>query len=124
NRTDVEFFVPGSQGGVAATVSGFGAVFADVDQPAGDGFIGRFESLRSGTRIEFLDTYGDVLFSSKVPASPGDAGLSFFGVVFPDARVARVRITAGNRVPGADDTQRGDVVMMDDFLYGEPQGIQ
>src|SRR5262245_34931703 len=44
NRTEVEFFVPGSQGAVAATVTGFGAVFADVDQPAGDGPLGRFDA--------------------------------------------------------------------------------
>jgi hypothetical protein len=50
--------------------------------------------------------------------------LSFFGVVFTDARIAHVRITSGNAVPGADDTRRQDVVMMDDFIYGEPTGIQ
>ena len=68
--------------------------------------------------------HGELLFSSFVPASPGDRGLSFFGVVFTDARIAHVRITSGNAVPGADDTGKQDVVMMDDFLYGEPAGIQ
>jgi len=46
--------------------------------------------------------------------------LSFIGIVLDDARIARVRITTG-AVPGADDTAREDVVMMDDFIYGEPQ---
>jgi hypothetical protein len=56
-----------------------------------------------------------------VPASPGDASLSFFGIVFNKAKIARVKITTGNRAPGRNDTRRRDIVMMDDFLYGEPQ---
>jgi hypothetical protein len=43
--------------------------------------------------------------------------------VLQDARIARVRITAG-AVPGSDDTKKLDVVMLDDFIYGEPQVIQ
>ena len=38
-------------------------------------------------------TMDKLLFSSFVPASPGDGSLSFFGIVFEDARIARVRIT-------------------------------
>jgi hypothetical protein len=124
NRTVVEFFVPGSQGTVAATTTGFGAVFADVDRMLGSGRAGRLGPLRASAVIEYFDQYGVLLFSSVVPASPGDAGLSFFGVVFADARIARVRITAGDSAPGPDDTAERDVVVMDDFLYGEPQAIQ
>jgi hypothetical protein len=36
----------------------------------------------------------------------------------------RVRIIAGDRAPGADDTARRDIVTMDDFLHGEPQAIE
>ncbi len=61
------------------------------------------------------------LFSSSVPASPGGGNLSFFGIVFGDARIAAVRIQAGNVAPGASDDARHDIVMMDDFIYGEPQ---
>jgi hypothetical protein len=61
---------------------------------------------------------GDLLFSSFAPAAPGDAGLSFFGIIFDDARVARVAITSGNVGPGAGRWGKHDVVMMDDFLYG------
>jgi hypothetical protein len=42
---------------------------------------------------------GEVLCSSFVPASPGNGGLSFFGIVLPEARIARVRITSGNVRP-------------------------
>ena len=64
---------------------------------------------------------GTLLFSSFVPASPGDGSLSFFGIVFDDARIAWVRITSGNVAPGPDDDAKQDIVVMDDFLYGEPQ---
>ena len=47
----------------------------------------------------------------------------FSGVVFSDTRIARVRITGGNVVPGANDDPKQDIVMMDDFLYGEPKSL-
>src|ERR1044071_4801196 len=37
NITDTAFFVAGSQGGMRAAVTGFGAIFTDVDQPDGVG---------------------------------------------------------------------------------------
>jgi len=118
NITDVTFFVPVAPGGSnePATVNGFGAVFTDVDK-RGNG--------NAGARIEYFDANGDLLFSSIVPALPGDGSLSFFGIVFDDdAPVARVRITSGNVAPGLNDRGRQDVVMMDDFLYGEPQPLR
>ena len=54
---------------------------------------------------------------------PGDAGLSFLGIVFEDARIAGVRITSGNVAPESVDDGKHDVVVMDDFLYGEPQPL-
>jgi hypothetical protein len=124
NRTNVEFFVPGSNGTTPATTTGFGAVFSDVDRPSGSGPGGKGAARRGSTLIEYFDKDGDLLFSSFVPASPGDASLSFLGIVFGDARIARVRITAGDKAPGPDDLARRDIVMMDDFLYGEPKAIQ
>jgi len=123
NKTVVEFFVPGSQGGVPATVTGFGAVFSDVDRPSLNASFGLGKLLAS-TVIEYFDAYGERLYTAIVPASPGNAGLSFFGVVFNDARIARVRITAGDAALGGNDTRLRDVVVMDDFVYGEPQAIQ
>ena len=81
------------------------------------------EPAGASTRIEYFDVDGKLIFSGFVPASPGDGSLSFFGVVFPDARIAQVRITTGNVAPGPDDDGQNDIVMMDDFLYGEPQPI-
>ena len=43
-----------------------------------------------------------------------------FGEPTDDAVIARVRIITGNSAPGPDDGKR-DIVMMDDFIYGEPQ---
>jgi hypothetical protein len=44
--------------------------------------------------------------------------------VFEDARIARVRITTGDVAPGPNDDRVHDIVMMDDFIYGEPQSLQ
>jgi len=74
--------------------------------------------------MEYFDDHGKLIFSSFVPASPGDGGFSFFGIVFDDddaQRIARVRITTGDVAPGPDDDEKRDIVMMDDFIYGEPQ---
>jgi hypothetical protein len=66
-------------------------------------------------------SYGQVLYTSVVAPSPGDASLSFFGVVFEDARIARIKIVSGNIEPGPYDEKRSDVVVMDDFIFGEPR---
>jgi len=122
NITEVDFFVPGG-GNIPATVTGFGAVFTDVDQPDGSGPGNKHGNRKASTLIEYYGADGELLFSSFVPASPGDGSLSFFGIVFEDARIARVRITSGNVAPGPDDEGKRDVVMMDDFIYGEPQPL-
>jgi len=117
NVTDGSFFVPGTTGASPATVSGFGAVFTDVDLPDGG------KPHKAGTRIVYFDRDGNRIFSSFVPASPGDGSLSFFGIKFNDARIASFEITAGV-TPGPNDDRRHDIVMMDDFIYGEPQPLQ
>jgi hypothetical protein len=123
NVTNAVFFLPGSNGNVAATVNGFGVVFTDVDQPDGSGPGKKQGNRGDSTLLEFFASDGELLFSSFVPASPGDGSQSFFGITYLDARIARVRITAGNVAPGPDDDRKNDVVMMDDFIYGEPQTI-
>src|SRR6266513_4172538 len=123
NITEASFFIPGTNGTVPATVRGFGAIFADVDQPDGGPAFTRRGDRRASTLIEFFGADGKLLFSSFVPASPGDGSLSFFGIVFDDARIARVRIKTGDVAPGPNDDARHDIVVMDDFIYGEPQGL-
>jgi hypothetical protein len=122
NITEVHFFVPGG-GNVSATTNGFGAVFTDVDAPDGSGPSKKRGNRGASTLIEYFGVDGGLLFSSFVPASPGDGSLSFFGIVFDDARIARVRITSGEVAPGPNDDNNHDIVVMDDFIYGEPQLI-
>jgi hypothetical protein len=122
NVTEVEFSVPGSNGNTPATSTGFGVVFTDVDSPDGSSPRDRTGNRHASTLIEYYGTHGELLFTSHAPASPGDGNLSFFGVVFGDARVARVKIIAGDVAPGPND-DRTDIVMMDDFLYGEPTPV-
>ncbi len=121
NITVASFSIPGTNGTAPATVRGFGAVFTDVDQPDGTGAVAEH---KGSTLIEYFDKKGKVLFSSFVPAAPGDGSLSFFGIKFDDARIASVRIKTGDVAPGPDDNRQHDIVMMDDFIYGEPQILQ
>jgi len=106
NMVDVTFFIPGTN--TPATVSGFGAVFTDVD-------------ITGSTNIQYFDAAGALLLSRDVLNSAGSATLSFLGVSFSVERVARVRIMAGNATMGAADGGATDIVAMDDFIYGEPQ---
>ena len=103
--TNVRFFVPGTT--TPATSSGFGSVFTDVD--------------RSGvTQMKYFDDRNHPLGTFDVPASPGNETLSFLGVRFLDDEVARVRIRSGNRALGPNENPGRDLVVMDDFIYGEP----
>lgn len=103
---DVNFFVPGTS--VPAVVTGFGAVFADVDQPG-------------TTALQFFDANGISLGAFAV--APLNNGLSFLGA-FVSGRptIARVRVTLGNTAIGPNDNNgSSDIVVMDDFIYGEPR---
>jgi hypothetical protein len=124
NITDALFFVAGSNGSVRAAVTGFGVIFTDVDQPDGSGPGNKRGNRGSSTLIQYYDVNGRLLFSSFAPASPGNGGFSFLGIKFNDPRIASVRIIAGNVAPGPNDDEANDVVMMDDFIYGEPHKLQ
>jgi hypothetical protein len=102
---DVLFFVPGSS--TPATSSGFGSVFTDVDRA-------------QRTEIKYFDERNRPLGTFDVPASPGSETLSFLGVRFLDDQVGRVRIRSGNRALGPNENPGRDLVVMDDFIYGEP----
>jgi MYXO-CTERM domain-containing protein len=111
---DTTFFVPTSPS-TPATVSGFGAVFTDVD-------------LANISSIALYDLGGQLLQSVAVPTA--DNGLSFLGVSFDSGeRIARVRLTLGNTAmsAGINDGVVGgvfqDIVAADDFFYSEPQAV-
>jgi hypothetical protein len=108
NIVDVNFFVPGSTN--PATVSGFGSVFTDVD-------------LANTTSIQYFNTNNVSLGTFFAPTA--NNGLSFLGVSGFDTGIARVRITNGNSALGPNDANGNptDVVVMDDFLYGEPKAV-
>src|SRR5262249_46959995 len=107
NITEVLFFIPGTA--ISATVDGFGAVFTDVNSD-------------DSTKIEYFDVNGALLFSRHVLPGPTNRGsLSFLGVGFnAGERVFQVRITSGNRIL---KNPARDTVVMDDFIYGEPQPL-
>jgi hypothetical protein len=92
----------------SATVNGFGSVFTDVNAA-------------HSTKIEYFDVAGNLLLSRNVMPGPTSRGsLSFLGVVFDPEKVFLVRITSGNRILKVPNL---DVVVMDDFIYGEPQAL-
>ena len=123
NVTETVFAIPGTGGATAAATRGFGVVFSDVDLPDGSGPGDKRGNRHASTLVEYFAADGSLIFTSFAPSSPGNGNFSFIGIVLDDSRIARVRITAG-AVPGADETSREDVVMMDDFIYGEPKAIQ
>ena len=109
NITDVDFFVPGSS--TATGVSAFGAVFTDVD-------------LANTTSLQFFDLADQSLGTFFASALAGNGTLSFLGVQFNAGEmIGRVRITAGNAVLGGLEGGGTDLVVMDDFIYAEPNRV-
>jgi hypothetical protein len=119
--SDVTFFVPGG-GNIAATTAGFGAVFADVDSPDGGGPGVKQIRRAPSAFILYFDANGKLLYKSAIPSSPGTATLSFFGILFDDPRIASVRIITGHKSPDEGLDPGFDLIVMDDFIYGEPVG--
>lgn len=106
NIIDVNFFVPGTD--QPATTTGFGAVFSDVD-------------ILGSTFIDYFDAAGNLLGRYDAPAGETDDGsLSFIGVSFDQPIVASVRIYSGNEALGGLEGGDIDLVVMDDFIFGEP----
>ena len=110
NIVDVNFFVAGTT--TPGATAGFGAVFSDVD-------------LVNTTSIQYFDLNNASLGTFFAPASTGNETFSFLGVSFTPGAVSRVRITNGNAALGANlnETVNVDLVVMDDFIYGEPTPI-
>ena len=107
NIVNLRFRVPGTNR--RAVTRGFGAVYTDVDRA-------------DKTAFRYYDDHNRLLGKFTVPVSR--RGLSFLGVRFPTAVVARVRIEYGTSKLGRNDSARYDVAVMDDFIYGEPQPAQ
>ena len=113
NQLDVEFKLVGTT--TSGLVNGFGVVFSDVDR-------------QGSATVEFFDA-NDVRIAVLVAPNHGGAQLlSFTGAVFPAPIVARVRITSGDAALSTTivDVSAGganDLVVMDDFVYGEPQPL-
>lgn len=108
NITDVNFFVPGTTN--PGLTRGFGAVFSDVD-------------LAGITRIQGFDKNGIQLFNEDAFLFSGNQTFSFLAFEYPTPIIARVRISTGNNALGAGITESlptRDLVVMDDFIYGEP----
>jgi hypothetical protein len=111
---EVDFTVAGANTPAAAT--GFGIVFSDVDR-------------EGSTSIKLFDAEGRSLGQYHPPVRTDANGLSFIGVVFDQPIVAKVVIKAGQAAidAGLEDVTDGgnrDLVVMDDFLYGEPQPLE
>ena len=112
NITDVRFFVPGTL--LATTTSAFAAIFVDVE-------------IAAITRIEFFDASNTLIFTRDALVA-GNLGLSFVGgVANAGERISRVRLTSGLntiRSNGVLGNSTDDVVVMDDFLYAEPEALR
>ena len=113
NQLDVEFKLVGTT--TPGLVKGFGVVFSDVDR-------------QGSAMVEFFDA-NDVRIAVLVAPNHSSAQLlSFTGAVFAEPIVARVRITSGDAalIATSTDVSVGgaiDLVVMDDFVYGEPQAL-
>jgi len=103
NVVTMRYFVAGTD--IPAVSRGLGVVFTDVD-------------LENTTSMEFFDDSDNSIGVFNVPPSP--SGLSFVGVAYDNPCVSRVRIVNGNTAVGPDESGNTDVVVMDDFIFGEP----
>lgn len=111
NVTQLSFKVPGTS--TDAYIKGFAVIFSDVD-------------VADVTTVEYFN--GDRSLG-VFKAAPAPQGFSLVAVGFPDEKVTRVKITAGNGLLGAgvkdiSDGGPKDLVVMDDFIYSEPQALQ
>ncbi len=111
NQLDQLFQVAGQP--TPAVVRGYGVVFSDVD-------------LADKTTIQLFAQDGSSLGTFAAPVRSDDTGLSFVGVTFDQAIIARVRVTLGTGALAANvnditDGGTADLVVLDNLIYGEPK---
>jgi len=111
NITDVNFFLPGTN--TPAVTNAFGVIFTDIE-------------VAGLTHLDFFDVNNTLIFSRDALVG-GNQGLTFLGAVAGGGEeISRVRITSGlNTIVsnGVLGNPNDDVVVMDDFLYGEPVAV-
>ena len=123
NVTEVNFFVPGPDS-TPATTNGFGAVFTDVDHA---GWERAWQEARKPQGQHADRVLRHRRRSALQQLRPGLAGRC-------KPFLLRHRLSRRAHRPGADHERRcsrrgrmmmgrDDIVMMDDFLYGEPQPL-
>ncbi len=113
-QVEVLFRIPGSD--TVAAVRSFGAVVVDVDKA-------------NASRLQAYDRAGKLIADVAVPVRADPDEFSLVGVTFEQPIIARVVLTLGEAPLGAgiDDLSDGggaDVVVLDDFIYSEPQPLQ
>ena len=84
--------------------------------------------LANTSKIDFFDPNGKLLTEQFVPTGTGPASLSFLGVFFnAGEEIGSVTITSGTAAlaMGTNDNPAGgtNLVVMDDFLFGEPLAL-
>jgi hypothetical protein len=112
-KSELTFRIPGSD--TVAAVRSFGAVFVDVDKA-------------NTSRLQAYDKNNRLIADVAVPVRAAPDAFSLVGVTFDQPVITRVVLTLGDTPLGAgvdDVTSNGtaDVVVLDDFLYSEPQPV-
>ncbi|MEM6825675.1 MAG: hypothetical protein AAF566_11230 [Pseudomonadota bacterium] len=106
NTFDVFFFDPADQVTPAGS-RGLGLVFNDVETAG-------------ATSVDYFDASGALLLSQDVEAG-ASGSLSFLGVIFDGADLARASVTLGNTTFDGETGTLLDAVVVDDVIFGEPQ---
>ena len=112
-QVELTFRIPASD--TVAAVRSFGAVVVDVDKA-------------NTSRLQAYDRDNRLIADVPVPVRADPDEYSLVGVTFEEPIIARVVLTLGEAPLGAgvDDLSAGgggDVVVLDDFLYSEPQPL-
>jgi hypothetical protein len=113
-KSEVRFRIPGTD--TAAVVQSFGAVFVDVDKA-------------NSSRLQAYDKDNRLIADIPAPTRLATDAFSLVGVTFDHPVIARIVLTLGEAPIGAgiNDLSSGglvDLVVLDDFLYSEPQSLQ